>query len=475
MQIYNTLTRQKEEFKSIVKNEVRIYSCGPTVYDYPHIGNLRAFLFADTLRRTFEYLGYKVLNVMNITDVGHLVSDQDDGEDKMDKAAKKENKDPYEIARFYETEFKKDLKALNIETPWKMPRATEHIEAQIKLIEKLFENGYAYILDDGIYYDVSKFKKYGELSGQKPEEKQAGARVEIKSQKRNPADFSLWKFATGENQNHIMVWDSPWKNEAGISRGFPGWHIECSAMSMQYLGETFDIHTGGIDHIPVHHENEIAQSEGATGKPFVRYWMHNDFLRVDGGKMSKSLGNFYKLQDLKEKGFSAMDYRYFCLTAHYRSKLNFTWEALESAKNGLHKLKHKIQEILVNTQKEPSQNLNSIEKYQAQFQKALSDDLNTAQALAIVWDCVKDKTLSNHAKINLIQSFDQVLALDLLVPAKTNLIEIPENVLALAEQRQTARQAKDWKKSDDLRDQIASAGYQIKDAPDGFEITTLSN
>lgn len=461
MQIYNTLTRTKEELQTIKKNKVKIYSCGPTVYDFPHIGNLRAFIFADTLRRTLEFLGFEITHVMNITDVGHLVSDEDDGEDKMEKAAKREQKDPYEIARYYEDIFKENLKELNIKTPTKMPRATEHIEEQIQMIGKLFENGYAYIIDDGIYFDVSKFKAYGKLSGQSLDEKEAGARIEIKDQKHNPQDFALWKFLVGENKNHIMHWDSPW------GQGFPGWHIECSAMGMKYLGETFDIHTGGVDHIPVHHENEIAQSEGATGKKFVNYWMHNDFLRVDGGKMSKSLGNFYKLQDIIDKGFNALDYRYFCLTAHYKSKLNFTWEGVESARNGRKKLFEKIK-LLKKEQAELPENREKFENYLEGFKNAISEDLNTPQALAVLWELVKDSNLSNTQKLNLIEKFDQVLGLDLLKTEKE--VEIPQEIIDLAEKRIQMRAVKNWEESDKLRDLILEKGFIIKDIAAGFEI-----
>lgn len=467
MQIYNTLNRKKEELQTIEPDKVKIYSCGPTVYDFPHIGNLRAFIFADTLRRALEFLDYEVVHVMNITDVGHLVSDEDDGEDKMEKAAKREQKDPYEIALYYENVFKENLLELNIKTPSYMPRATEHIEEQIAMIQKLFENDYAYITEDGIYFDVSKFKKYGDLSGQKLEEKEAGSRIKVKSAKRNPQDFALWKFLVGENKNHIMHWDSPWQNPEGISQGFPGWHIECSAMGMKYLGETFDIHTGGVDHIPVHHENEIAQSEGATGKKFVNYWMHNDFLRVDGGKMSKSLGNFYKLQDLLEKGLEALDYRYFCLTAHYRSKLNFTWEALESAKNGRKKLMRKINE-LKNTRKESLKKSSKHGHCLTLFKNAIKEDLNTAQALAVLWDTVKDNQLSVAEKLDLVEKFENVLGLNLLKEDKINL---PQKIIELAEKRKQMRVEKNWEEADRLRELIEKEGYLLEDVKNDFKIT----
>ena len=473
MQIFNTLSRQKEDFHSIERGEVKIYSCGPTVYDYPHIGNLRAFIFSDTLRRAFEFLGFHVIQVVNITDVGHLVSDENEGEDKMEKAAKREKKDPFQIARYYEDEFRKNLKAFNIKTPHVLPRATEHIEAQINLIQKLFKNGYAYILDDGVYFDVSKFEKYGQLSRQDLEEKQSGARVKVRDQKHNPEDFALWKFLVGENTNHIMQWDSPWKNTDGVSKGFPGWHIECSAMSMQYLGKTFDIHTGGVDHIPVHHENEIAQSEGATGQKFVNYWMHNNFLQIDGGKMSKSKGNAYTLQEIVKKEFLPLDFRYFCLSAHYRAKLNFTWEALEGAHNAMKKLNDKIVK-LKNSVEKKQENPKLYQTYLEKFQKAIEDDLNTPQAMAVLWDSLKDSKLSNNEKLNLVLRFDQVLGLGLREITDERIEqEIPAKITELAEKREEMRKNKKWAEADELRNQIFKQGYEVLDEERGYRVKEL--
>lgn len=329
LKIYNTLTRTKEDFKPIRDNHVYMYSCGPTVYSYAHIGNFRTYIFMDLIRRVLKYNGYKLKGVLNITDVGHLMRDGDDGEDKMVKASREERKTPLEIADFYTKVFFEDLQKLNIKKPEIIAKATDHIQEMIDYVKALEEKGYAYETSDGIYFDISKFPGYGKLSGINLEDQKAGARVEVNSEKRNPADFALWKKAEPE---HIMQWPSPW------GMGYPGWHIECSAMSLKYLGTPFDIHSGGVDHIPIHHENEIAQNEALTGKKSVNYWMHGEFMLVDGGKMSKSLGNIYTISQLEERGFSAMDFRFLCLNAHYRKKLNFTFEGLASAKTSRERL-----------------------------------------------------------------------------------------------------------------------------------------
>ena len=330
MKIYNTLTRKKEEFKPIDEGKVRMYTCGPTVYNYAHIGNLRAYLFMDNLRRVLKYNGYKLKHVMNITDVGHLVSDADEGEEKMMKAARRENKDPYEIAEFYMNAFFKDLDDLNVDRPEIIARATEHIKIMEEYVKKIIENGYTYQTDDTIYFDTSKLDKYGVLSNRKVEDQKAGARVEFDTGKKNISDFALWIKAP---ENHIMKWDS------FFGKCYPGWHLECSAMGYKYLGENFDIHTGGIDHIPIHHENEIAQSKGFSGKIPANYWMHVNFMLVNGEKMSKSLGNVYTLSDLKEKGYEPMDFKMLMFTSTYRSQMNFTWDALDSAKVSLQRLR----------------------------------------------------------------------------------------------------------------------------------------
>ncbi len=330
MKVFNTYTRRKEEFEPIEPGKVRMYNCGPTVYNFAHIGNARAFVFADVLRRTLEYFGCPVTQIMNITDVGHMTSDADAGEDKMAKAAREQKKDPWQIAEFYTKAFLEDIRTLNIQPAFKYPRATEHIPEMIALIERLIGNGHAYVVNGNVYYDISTFPRYGRLSGNTIEQLEAGARIEVNPEKRHPADFALWK----QDPKHIMQWDSPW------GRGFPGWHIECSAMSVKYLGEQFDIHTGAEDNIFPHHESEIAQSEGATGKvPWVKYWMHARFLLVNGQKMSKSLGNFFTLRDLLEKGCDPMAVRYVLMSTHYRQPLNFTLESVEAAKDSIRRLK----------------------------------------------------------------------------------------------------------------------------------------
>lgn len=450
IQLYNTLTRKKEAFSSIHEGKVGLYSCGPTVYWYASIGNMRSFLFSDVLRRTLELNGYEVKQVMNITDVGHLTDDGNDGEDKMLVAMRREGKTAYEIAEFYTQAFFKDMAALNIKPANLYPKATEHIEAQIDMVKRLEKNGFTYQTSDGVYFDTSKLESYGQLSGQRAEEKQAGARVEM-GEKRHATDFALWKFSPSGVQRD-MEWESPW----GV--GFPGWHIECSAMSQEYLDVPFDIHTGGIDHIGVHHENEIAQTMGAEGVMEAHVWMHNAFLTMDGGKMSKSLGNIYTVQDLMDKGYDALAYRYFVLGGHYRSTLNFTFEALEAAQNAVRKLMHTVRSW-------PEAGTQGCEALEDAFLAALNDDLNTPQALAVVWELIgADLPLDQKSKTLLWM--DRVLGLGLDQIMNTQ-IEVPEAVQALVEQREQARTQKDWAQSDTLRDAILAQGYVVEDSPDG--------
>jgi cysteinyl-tRNA synthetase len=452
IKLTNTLARQKEAFQPIQAGKVGIYSCGPTVYATPHIGNFRAFIFADLLRRSFEFLDYEVTQVMNITDVGHLTSDSDAGEDKLEKGAKREGISPLDVARKYEKEFFRDMEKINIKKPSQSPRASEHIEEQIALIKKLEAKGFTYETSDGIYFDTTKFENYGKLGGQKIEDKEAGKRVEVKSEKKNPADFALWKFCVGENKKHILRW----KNPSGEGEGFPGWHLECSAMSSKYLGETFDIHTGGVDHIPVHHENEIAQSEAASGKKFVNYWLHNEFLTVDGGKMSKSLGNLFTIEDIEKKEIDPLAFRYLALNSHYRSKLNFTWEALKNANHSLNNLRT----IFRNIPSDGDVDTGSLEK----FQKALADDLNSPKALAIAWEYARSDAASQPT----LNKFDEVLGLNL---GKTEeVIKLDTKQKQLLEERKTARASKDFAKSDKIRDQFAALGLEIEDSGDGEQI-----
>lgn len=454
LKLYNTLSRQKEVFKSIDEKRVRMYSCGPTVYYFAHIGNLRTYLFMDNLRRVLKYNGYELVHAMNITDVGHLESDADDGEDKMAKAARRENKDPYEIAKFYTEKFMIDLDKLNIEKPEIICKATEHIKDMEEYVQKIIENGYAYETKDTIYFDTSKLDKYGVLSNINIDEQKAGARVEFDSEKKNVTDFALWIKAP---ENHIMKWDTFW------GKCYPGWHIECSAMGKRYLGEHFDIHTGGIDHIPIHHENEIAQSKGYSGKVPANWWMHSEFLLIDGGKMSKSLNNVYTISDLEAKGFTAMDYRMFNFTSHYRNKLNFTWDSLESAKISLARLKENYKIQLSGTEDVEE---SIIKEYEKRFNEAINDDLNMPQAMSVVWEVAKNPVKSNKFA-KLLLKFDEILGLRLGEEEK---IELPEDIQKIVDERKIARENRDWAKSDELRDVLNEKGYIVKDSKDGMEV-----
>lgn len=453
MKLYNSLTRKKEELSS-KDNIIKMYTCGPTVYYFPHIGNMRAYIFMDLLRKSLKYCGYKIEGVMNITDVGHLVSDSDEGEDKMEIAAKRENKDPYEIAKFYTDCFIKDTSRLNIELPEHIAKATEHIGEMIDFIKKLEEKGYTYIIDDGVYFDVQKFKGYGQLSG-KDLSTVGESRIDENNQKHHPFDFALWKFVP---ENHIMKWNSPW----GV--GCPGWHIECSAMGEKYLGNSIDIHTGGIDHKPIHHENEIAQNDAKEGKRVVKNWMHVEFLQVDGGKMSKSLGNLYTLDDLIKKGYCPLDFRYMNLLTHYRKALNFTFESLASSASALKSLRNLVLEHKDAPNKTKEEVLKS---YEDQFVAAISDDLNIPLALGVLWKMLKSEEKSNDIFL-LAKKFDSVFSLDLGKETKAD--EIPEEILNLANQRKIARENKDYAKSDEIRNLISSKGYTILDTKEGFEI-----
>lgn len=457
--LYNTLTRQKTEFKPLEGNEVRIYSCGPTVYSYAHIGNFRAYVFMDILRRVLKENGYILKHVMNITDVGHLESDSDEGEDKMEKAARKENKNPYEIASYYTEIFFRDMKRLNIDKPEIIAKATEHIDEMLEFVKKLIDNGYAYETSKGIYFDISKLDKYPVLSNRKIDDQIAGARVDVDTEKRNPYDFALWIKAP---ENHIMKWESPW----GLS--YPGWHIECSAMGKKYLGEEFDIHTGGIDHIPTHHENEIAQSKGCTGKVPAKYWMHVEFLQVDGGKMSKSLGNTYTLDQLQEKGIEPLAYKLFCYTAHYRTKLNFTFEGAISSQKSLNRLREGYLKHKESTEKVKEE---IIKEFRNRFIEAINDDLNIPLAMGIVWEIIRNDIKSeDFAK--LLLDFDKILGLDLINSEKyikeQESLDLPEDVKELIEKRKKAREDKNWTESDKIRDLLQEKGYNVKDTKDGM-------
>ena len=459
--LFNSLTRKKEVFTPINPPEVGIYACGPTVYDFSHIGHMRRYVGDDILRNVLGLKGYSVKYVMNITDVGHLTSDADTGEDKIEAAAKKSGKSAWDIAKFFEDQFFSSTKALNIARPDIVSKATDHIKEQIEMIRQIEENGYVYKTEDGIYFDTSKLTDYGKLSGGK-EGIKPGARVE-KGNKKNPTDFALWKFSSKDSKRQ-MEWESPW------GMGFPGWHIECSAMSRKYLGDTFDIHTGGVDHIPIHHTNEIAQSEGAMGKMPAKFWIHHEFLQIDGGKMAKSLGNTYTLEDVIQKGFDPLALRYLFLTAHYKDPLNFTWENLGAVQTSLEKLRSQVsslkeQEKRIALSEEKNE---KIEGYREDFVSALSDDLNTAKALAVFWEMLKSNIPSTD-KYDLAISFDEVLGLK-LGELQVKKVKLPEKVQKLIQEREKLRGEGKFDEADVVRKEIAEEGFILEDTPQGPKV-----
>lgn len=458
MKLTNTLTGKKEEFIPIKDGAVGMYHCGPTVYDHAHIGNLRAYIFADTLRRSLEYVGYEVKQVINITDIGHLSSDADDGEDKMTKALKRDKKPitleaMRKLANFYFNSFKEDLEKLNIKKPDQFPFASEHIKEDIDLIETLFKKEFAYKTSDGIYFDTSKDSNYGKLGG-KSSDTEEHSRVEHNPEKRNHRDFALWKF------NEDLGFPSP------FGKGFPGWHIECSAMSMKYLGETFDIHTGGIDHIPVHHNNEIAQSENATDKKFVNFWLHSAFIKMEGGKMAKSQGEKILLKTLIERNINPIIYRFWILQAKYSTPIDFSWSSLESARTGFEKLVRNVKNL------DGSGNVNP--QYLEKFKSFIEDDLNTPEGIALLWELLKDNNVSDADKKTTILEFDKVLGLNLdnvEIPEEyLDTDKLPEEIKKIIEEREKARKEKDWAKSDSLRETIKSKGFGIEDSPQGTKV-----
>ncbi len=460
IRFYNTYSKKVEIFKPMKFGKVGMYSCGPTVYSHPHIGNYRAFLVADLLKRFLEFKGFEVTHVMNITDVGHLLDDADDGADKLEEEARRQKKDPLEIAKIYIESFMKSNELLNVKPANYYPRATEHIEDMIGMIKTLVDKGYAYIVGKNVYYDVTKFENYGKLSGNTLAELNAGARIEVNEEKRNPQDFALWK----HDPRHIQQWESPW------GKGFPGWHIECSVMSMKYLGAEFDFHTGGEDNIFPHHECEIAQSEAASGRTFVHYWMHTRFLMFDGEKMSKSKGNLYTIGELVEKGFKKNAIRYALISSHYRQNYNFTFDGLKAAQQAIDKIQQCL--FLLEEVREADSGLSVRKEIQdladeaiEGFDDALSDDLNISKALAAVFDFVREinklsSVGSAEAKviIEAIEKIDTVLG----VLEKTS-VDIPVEITELAEQRKQAKIARDWQKADNIRDELAAKGYIIED------------
>ncbi len=463
--LHNTLTGKKEIFKPISKDEVGIYSCGPTVYWNQHIGHMYAYVQWDTLVRSLNYLGYKTKWVMNLTDVGHLTGDNlgdaDTGEDKMEKGAEREGITVWEIADKYIEQFKESLRFLNIIEPDILCRATEHIPEQINLIKKIEENGFTYMTKTGLVFDTEKFPDYAKFGHLNLENQEAGSRVTVDPEKKKPWDFLLW---ITNQPNHIMKWETPW------GMGFPGWHIECTAMSIKYLGETFDIHTGGNEHIPVHHTNEIAQAFGAFGHQTANYWLHNEWLLLDGQKISKSLGNSILVSDLQAKGFDPLILRYLILTTHYKTGLNFTWESLEAIQTAYNKLKETIQNIKKESTDSHSLDQKIFDENKKAFSECVADDLNIAKGIGLLWQIVKSKEINSKTKLALIFDFDQVLGLK-LDEAMTSNFEISENIQKLIDQREKARTEKDFVKSDELRLEIESLGFEIKDTSEGTKIT----
>lgn len=459
MKLYNTLTRHQDELQPVKPPKVSVYTCGPTVYDYAHIGHWFTYVRWDTLIRTLKAAGLEPKWVMNITDVGHLVSDADEGEDKLEKGARREGKSAWDVAKFYTEDFLSGMRQLNMLEPDEMPRATDHITEQIDLIKKLEEKGFTYTISDGVYYDTSAFPEYADFARLDIEEQQAGARVEVNPEKRNPTDFALWKFSPEGNQRRDMEWESPW------GKGFPGWHIECSAMSMKYLGETLDIHTGGIDHIPVHHSNEIAQSEAVTEKQFAHIWLHSNHVLINDEKIAKSLGNGIRIEDVTAKGFDPMVLRLHVLESHYRSQSKFSWESLEAAKNRLHSYQRmadlRFQPVKSDVWLAADQSLEAM-------LSALKNDLNTPEALAILSELASraEERLISSAEMDqfedALERLDDMLGLKL--SAREDINDEQKDLIA---QRQEVRGAKDWTRSDELRDTLASRGVGVRDTPYG--------
>jgi len=467
MKLYNTLSRSIEDFKPIDENLVKIYTCGPTVYNYAHIGNLRTYIHEDVLEKTLRYIGYNVKRVMNITDVGHLESDADEGEDKMLKGAKRENKTVWEIAQHYTDAFFSDIEKLNVKKADVVAKATDYINDYIKFIQVLEEKGYTYIANGNVYFDVTKAKDYTKLSGMDLDQLRTASRddVSVDVHKKSPQDFVLW-FTKSKFENQAMKWDSPW----GV--GYPGWHIECSVISLKNLGEQMDIHCGGVDHIPVHHTNEIAQTESYTGKPWVKYWWHGEFLIDNDGKMSKSSGEFLTLSLLEKKGFNPLSYRYFVLNSHYRKQLAFSFDSLASAENAYFKLKNRVKNIKDNADEDTANVKLSLaaEEYKEEFKRCLEDDLNTANAITVLFEMLKAENLNNNEKIKLVEDFDSVLSLDLLkenTEEKNVHDEMAEYIEEMIQRRQEAKKNKNYQLADAIRDELLEKGIMLEDTRQG--------
>lgn len=460
IRLYNTLTRKVDPFAPLAEGKVGLYACGPTVYQYAHIGNLRTYIFEDVLKRVLRKEGYEVEHVMNVTDVGHLVSDADTGEDKMEKSAAMQGKTVWEIAQFYWDAFRNDMKRLHITEPDVWCRATEHIQEQIDLVRRLEERGFTYRLGDGVYFDTAKLKDYGKLARLDVEGLKAGARIEMVEGKRNPTDFALWKFSPTDKKR-LMEWESPW------GTGFPGWHIECSAMSVRYLGESFDIHCGGVDHVAIHHTNEIAQVEAAYGHEWVRWWMHGEFLvlpsKDDSGgptKMAKSGDNFVTVDTLVDRGFDPLAYRLFCLSAHYRAPLTFTWESLDGCANALDRLRNRVVEI----RKAGTGDVSGAH-YEA-FREACSDDLNMPRALASLWGALRDDAIADADKYATLLAMDEVLGVGVGTMEVAE-AELDEETLDLVRRREEARKSRNFAEADRIRDDLLARGIVLEDTPGG--------
>jgi cysteinyl-tRNA synthetase len=506
LRLFNTLGREMQEFVPIEDKKVGMYTCGPTVYQYAHIGNLRSYVFEDVLRRALEYFGYNVRHVMNVTDVGHLTDDADEGEDKVIKSAREMGKTVWDIAEHFTEAFFNDIEKLNIEYPTVVCKATEHIDDMIEMIKRIEANGYTYIAGGNVYFDTSKFPNYGELALLDRQEQKAGARIAVDENKKHPRDFVLW-FTKSKFENQAMVWDSPW------GRGYPGWHIECSAMSTKYLGEQFDIHTGGVDHINVHHTNEIAQTEAATGKKWVNYWLHGEFLLMDTGKMSKSKGNFVTLGVLEEEGFEPLDFRYLCLGGHYRTQLQFSYDALNAARKARRNLADRIAQIKEAAGHSPDAGQSAAAgkpaaagksgaavdsgsasagrsaagaapadqfsarhgEWLARFEDHLADDLNVPKCLADLWGIVKDDALSPEEQLDLAGRMDGVFALDLLeAKSSTDTSVLEDDIRRLVAEREEARKNRDFARADEIRDNLAERGIILEDTPEGTRWKKLS-
>ncbi|MEL7649791.1 MAG: cysteine--tRNA ligase [Sedimentibacter sp.] len=463
MKLYNTLSRSIENFKPIDEKQVRMYTCGPTVYNYAHVGNLRTYIHEDILEKTLRYIGYPVKRVMNITDVGHLESDADEGEDKMLKGAKRENKTVWEIAQHYTDAFFSDIEKLNIKKADVVAKATDYIEEYIEFIKGLESKGYTYMANGNVYFDITKVKDYTKLSGMNLDELRTASRedVHVDVHKKNPQDFVLW-FTKSKFENQAMKWESPW----GV--GYPGWHIECSVISLKNLGEQMDIHCGGVDHIPVHHTNEIAQTESYTGKSWVKYWWHGEFLIDNNGKMSKSSGEFLTLSLIEKKGFKPLSYRYFVLNSHYRKQLAFTYDSLASAENAYLKLKSRIKTIKDNSKDDKEKNIEAAEKYRDDFKKCLEDDLNTANAITVLFEMLKSDDINNVQKLDLAADFDRVLSLDLLKDDQCQVHdELAEYIEEMIQKRQEAKKNKNYQLADSIRAELLEKGIMLEDTRQG--------